>query len=150
MVARKILLPLSFCCIAKYSTSSTGITIIRNTGNKEEEEERERRTRERKKDKGEKEGGGGEGKEEEEGKEGGKRRRHCFKFFEPSDFPHQYNFGMHLLPLLLFILNKRLALYQSMVLSLFYQFLSLSNVETFENYFSAIFSALSTSNNALV
>jgi hypothetical protein len=80
MVVWKILLPLPFCCIAKNSRSSTGTSIIRNTGND----------------------------------------------------------------------NEELASYQSMVLSLLYQFLSLSNAETFKNHFSAIFSALSTSNNALL
>jgi len=120
----------------------------------EEEEDEEEREEENEGERGGGEergegevGGGGGGRRR---KEGEKRRRHCFKFFEPSQFPHQHNFGTHLLSLLLFILNKGLASYQSMILSLLYQFLSLCNAENFKNYFSAIFSALLTSNNALV
>jgi hypothetical protein len=82
-----------------------------------EKERRRRAEGEREEeDKGEK--GGGGGGEEEKGKEEKKRkirercgkkrrRRQCFKFFEPSEFPHQHNFGMHLLSILLFISNKR-------------------------------------------
>jgi hypothetical protein len=47
MVVWKILLPLYFCCIAKYSRSCTGTTIIKNTGKDEEEKKKIKRKRRR-------------------------------------------------------------------------------------------------------
>jgi hypothetical protein len=51
MVVWKILMPLYFCCIAKYSRSCTGTTIIKNTGEEEEEEEEKKKMKRRRRSK---------------------------------------------------------------------------------------------------